>query len=251
MVPRIPCCDTHNQPFRREVTNWSASPLCKAAQLISFVSGLLGLGTELWAMPAHISWLTHLLSASITMHAIGPESASKAKLAKKKTPTYLQVFRLTWLNVSALSRRGMALGTAPVDRSGWWQPSRGAMSGRKGLVQEALHSSCSGSSITRWTQPLGSDGAKTSSMFQLFLAHHGRSSMHLSLSSPLSPHDHHTRTEHTRHSWSALSTGIRAIHIGRKNNGPFSFFIHMDEELVQLTLLWKNGVFSEEYWFCF
>lgn len=176
--------------------------------------------------------------------------SKQGKTSKKKPPTYLQVFRLTWLNVSALSRGGMALGTAPADRSEWWQPSRGDMSGRKGLVPEALHSSCAGSSVTRWTQPLGSDGAKTSSMFQLILAHHRCSSTHLSLSSSLSPQDHHTRTEHT-HSWSALSTGIRAIHIGRKNNRPFSFFIHMDEELVQLTLLWKNRVFSEECWFCF
>lgn len=132
-------CYPHH-PCRREVTNWydSTSP-CKATQMtkILFASGLSGLGAELRCLHTPTGWPLVCLSAWPYVQAIQSQPARQNE--QKPTPIYLQVFRLTWPNASALSR--------------------GGMSGRKCWVQEALVWAlvCS---ITRRTQALGSDRAK-------------------------------------------------------------------------------------------
>lgn len=209
-------CYPHH-PCRREVTNWydSTSP-CKATQMtkILFASGLSGLGAELRCLHTPTGWPLVCLSAWPYVQAIQSQPARQNE--QKTTPIYLQVFRLTWPNASALSR--------------------GGMSGRKCWVQEALVWAAASPGERRHL------GQIEQSPWAHVSPHRRCSSMHLPPNPPLSPQDHHTSTKQMSFQIRLL-TGSNNPHQERKNK-PFSFFIQMDGEMVLLTL-------SEEWCCCF
>lgn len=96
MVPGMPCCDTHNQPFRKEVTNLISTTSVQGSPVEEDLIHFWFARAWCWAAS---NACTHQLADPSPIcqrdHVCNWPRVSKQGKTSKKT-SYLQVFRLTW-----------------------------------------------------------------------------------------------------------------------------------------------------------